>query len=355
MSSLAEFSPEVILQIAQSTFPSDLNLVSAAVLLYWDFFLSINHEIAFIWMRPFNLVSVLYILMRYLPIISQTVDLAIVTGIFNTTHNICGGLLWFTDIATTAAISIADIFFIFRIYAFYARNKTVLTVLGIAYVICTIINFVFASLTGTEYRAIPTTILAELFPRVIDECITSSIPKLEFAVLITELIFQTLLFGLVLGRFVYLQIEAYKLGRGTNQLYIIFFRDGLWAYFFFFVFFLTTAILIKLQVSQALPLEYYIVSFLGIIPPRILLNLKELGGTGFSHVSEDQHTSTSISFTASPKHNRNILHNAQGRDLLQSDYPMENLTPREVVLNVDHSSSLKDVESGASSDQHRDF
>lgn len=87
--------------------------------------------------KPFNLVSVLYVLMRYLPIISQTyvfktknfvqkktdsdfvviidrVDLAIVTGVFNTTHNICGGLLWFTDILTTVAIAITDIFFIFR-------------------------------------------------------------------------------------------------------------------------------------------------------------------------------------------------------------------------------------------------
>lgn len=92
-----------------------------------------------------------------------------------------------------------------------------------------------------------------------------------------------------------------------------------------------------------------------IKPPRILLNLKELGGTGFSNVSEDQNTSAAISFTASPKQNGNFLQDAQGHDLLQSTYPMENLTPREVVLNVENSCSSKDMESGTSSDQHRSF
>ncbi|GJJ12821.1 hypothetical protein Clacol_007066 [Clathrus columnatus] len=268
MSSLADFPPGIVAELAISTFPGNLNLASAVALIYWDVLLNLDKE---------------------------------------KTPESCQRPVWFNAIFTTDE---SDSLITIDIDAkppslcilHEKQDRSLFN--GVS-----IINLVFAILTGTEYQSQRTTILAELFPGIIDECVTSTIPKFESAVLLTEVIFQTLLFAMVLGRFIYLQVEAWKVGRGTNHLYMVFLRDA-------------TAVLVKQEDPQALPLEYYIVSCLGIIPPRILLNLKEVGAMNVTHTNGFIHTSTTISFAAPRKEP-----NPQ-TDTIQATYPMEVL-PRE--------------------------
>ncbi|KAH7904955.1 hypothetical protein BJ138DRAFT_844906 [Hygrophoropsis aurantiaca] len=153
---------------------SDLRIVSSTsfasyVLLVWDFFLTIEDEITYIWSSPRSAVKILYLCNRYGNLLVQPISLAQRTGLLNINQSsTCLAFVWIKSVSQFLTYGSVHILVLLRAWVLCGRSRKPTIALFAAFMIyicsCTALviyalgvhhDKVWASETGTCTGAIP--------------------------------------------------------------------------------------------------------------------------------------------------------------------------------------------------------
>ncbi|OCH88132.1 hypothetical protein OBBRIDRAFT_109255 [Obba rivulosa] len=233
--------------------------VAAVVMLTWDIIVTMSDEVEHIWVKRWTAVKVMYLVSRYFP---WTFQLALLTlssngstGAFFTAEQ-CSKWVAMQAMMLQTIVTVVDIILIIRVYALYNKSRMLLT--------CIVILFA-AEVTVLCY------VLAEVVPklRYNSTCFVISSPRLFIVYWITSLVFESILFLLVLGHFLLAVVHGWSQGRTVQQ----FISDGTWAYAVIFATMLVNAIFYDYVHSPLAGFYFtWLLSVLSFAGSRLILN-----------------------------------------------------------------------------------
>lgn len=243
----------------------NLNIVASAVLLFWDILLRFDREVKYIWKFKFSLVTVLFGVVRMLTV-GEIILLLI--RVFSVTDSACKRTLWIESLVGLLLSTGSDILLILRVYAFYGRNKLLLTFLCVLEAITFVTVFCTIMIVTPQIQ-----VISNPFPRqlLFGGCILSDATKLLSYVWIPILCVQTMLFGLAAGRHLHLQRKSWLM---ISRLYYTFMQDGVWCFLVLFVINLLCIIEFEVNTLLGSICFYWCFPLIGICTSRLILNLR---------------------------------------------------------------------------------
>jgi len=247
---------------------SFLNVVSASLMIF-DYLLTLQREIDYVWMRPFSYVSVLFMLVRYMPFFDLSMTL-LQTFVPHPSSHFCITVYRLEGYSFGLGFIFSDAILTIRTIAIWGNGKKIVILC-----ICMLVvmlppmlylgNNFFASLRFSENP----------FPTNIDPgCLVTDGNNAIFAGFIVLLFYETIIFLLTVGKIFSLRRDA-PVAKLPNSLYTVIFRDGL----SFYAYLLATSI-INIALIQAN--NNFKVSFVlalhrtlhAILAERLLLNIR---------------------------------------------------------------------------------
>ncbi|GJJ09806.1 hypothetical protein Clacol_004030 [Clathrus columnatus] len=268
------------------------NTVAASMFFFWDYLITFDDEVNFIWRQKQSYISALFYFIRYLTLAIRSVHLifcANVFGYLGITAPDCTVWRWFQVLSGQILFCIVELLLITRIYALYEKSTKLLGVLLF------FLLLEFSAMMALVITSLPKEVAKGLPPALAHihsaPCIGISQPK-EFASLwIPALIMQTTLSILVAWK-------VLRSGSFTgNRLLTIFVRDHLWAFLMIFgvAFWATLAYELTDDLGEtALTWTYSVLGFAGT---RLVLNLR-----GYTESTDEVLTSeiSEINFSSVP-------------------------------------------------------
>lgn len=198
--------------------------LASFVVLVWDWLISIDDEVEWIWKRRRNMFTVLWLVIRYLPILLFPVPILMA---FQTdwARRTCERLAFMPTLLVCTGMLYAHSIFLLRTWALYNRSSRVLLILSCALGIEAL--FLFLCLIDQHV----------VIPPPGHGCLPGS-PRLAFGVMawVSPLLFDTLVFALTLTKTL-----RFVRDEGSNSsLFYIFLRDGVVYYAVMFLCYLIT-------------------------------------------------------------------------------------------------------------------
>lgn len=168
-------SPEQFQRLAERGYPFHINLASACTLIIWDFLLTLSEEIRLVWRSKLSVITVVFLVMRYLALVTQFVSVAILLSNVPVAHSTCKAYVWFRSFSSAILICASQILLIYRVLAVYNWNSMLQLLLWALFVATNVSILVFLIIGISSFTIIPDTFPA-LNP-VLGGCITFSYPK----------------------------------------------------------------------------------------------------------------------------------------------------------------------------------
>ncbi|GJJ14348.1 hypothetical protein Clacol_008612 [Clathrus columnatus] len=265
------FADEFVAQTQQS-FLLLLTQASAEVLLIWDIIITFDREVELIWKTPRSVVKYLFLFIRYAALSIILSQLISDYGMFNTKVNICLISIRWELVVSSLILWSVDLLLLYRIYAFYERNRRMLYALTVLWIMNIAATSVFSVLIFLKYPTFHIT--TGIIPGILTECSVASFPKFLSDIWICELIFQSILFFLVMLKFIKQQITTWHKNRGVSAVYLVFIRDGIWAYAVLFMMYCGSALDDRLS---GIPWVIWTIVLIEITAARLVLNLRDAG------------------------------------------------------------------------------
>ncbi|KAF8522876.1 hypothetical protein BU17DRAFT_64078 [Hysterangium stoloniferum] len=157
------------------------------------------------------------------------------------------------------------------LYAFYGEPKALLIALCTLFVAVHGAAFIFLGIVLSEFEIIQSPFPVEI---TLVPCGSTGVPKLFPDHWIFGLVYDSLLFFLFVGMFIY---KRFMMGMRGGRLLEVFVRDGAWAFFTIFA--------ILLCIKGTISLEWLQAVF-GICGSRLVLNLRAAGQERMTVVPE---------------------------------------------------------------------
>lgn len=226
-----------------------IDVVTLTVLAY-DWALSLDAEVRYIWQSSWSLVKVLYILARYYGF-ARTAFIFFVDIAIQPSKPLCVAHLWiFTVGSGMILVTGVNIIFMLRIQALYHRSRLVLIVLPILIIIEFALESYITIYEAVQDKIEPTPVLP--FPISIPGCtVNATVPtKLELISWLPCLVVATIMFGMTMYKFATMSESGYPRGRrpSLSPLQKVFLKDG--TVFFLLIF---TSVLTSTILDQTVP------------------------------------------------------------------------------------------------------
>ncbi|KAF9567978.1 hypothetical protein CPC08DRAFT_757861 [Agrocybe pediades] len=237
----------------------------SSAFLVWDILITVDDEVQLIWPRTWSYTKVVYFIVRYLPVLVQISILFIGTEItpqFHFTPHDC--YIWqiYQGVAASMVIAIVDTVLVLRVHALYHGHQIVRRVVAVFYVL---------EIAGMAV-GLALTLPGITFDNV---CLVVGVPRTIIIYGGSSIIFQFILFGFTLYKFV----QAARSGWGDVPLVMLLMRDGTWAFFLLLVAYVGQLCLYAVPKPAFDGILYgWLLTAFSIAGYRILLNLKNAAG-----------------------------------------------------------------------------
>ncbi|KAJ7350427.1 hypothetical protein DFH08DRAFT_110058 [Mycena albidolilacea] len=196
--------------------------LGALTFLFYDICITLADEVKFIWPKPWTRTKILFLFIRYAPLLVQISTLLIgspeLTPQFDFAPRDCFVWQVYQGAITVLLFAAVDYVLILRVCALYHNDATIRKVVFAAFALelCGMGLGLGLSLGGIEFDSI---------------CLTTSVPTTLIIYGGATLLFQTFLFILTVVKFV----GAVREGWGDTPLVGLVMRDGAWAFFLLFL------------------------------------------------------------------------------------------------------------------------
>ncbi|KIJ55834.1 hypothetical protein M422DRAFT_774738 [Sphaerobolus stellatus SS14] len=257
--------------VLQGQDPQGYNTIAALGLLAWDIAITIDEEILLIWGSKCTLSTFLYFGIRYGALVIQTLNGVFyvnVSGVFIPSVVSCAFWVWFNALLGYVVHVCVDILFVMRVYAFYGRDNRLLGILCFLLAGAAIPALILGIFTLLENQTTPN----PFPPRIqLPSCLLLTNTSIFASrIWIAELIFQSLLVILITWRF----IAEWRVKMALPELFIIFTRDGVWAFFVIFGTMCFFTIGFQISLSSGATAAIWIFTIFAICGNRLILNLR---------------------------------------------------------------------------------
>ncbi|KAF8590853.1 hypothetical protein K439DRAFT_1657189 [Ramaria rubella] len=238
------------------------NIASYAMLLY-DYLLTLESEIQYIWPAPWSLGKVMYFCTRYPGLADGALLTYLHTAPRSITNQECSNIYKATGWMIMGGVLIAEFVLIFRTWAIFGKNKILaimLLVFGCLLIIPAVV-FEYKGLDETQFvhlRTLSTT------------CWEINSPG---AILFVDYIFIAVFESLILVLTVYKGVQHLRYNR--SNLVFTLYRDGVLFYVYLIGFSLVNIILLVLGPKPGPNLMLMQRALHSILTARLLLNLRE--------------------------------------------------------------------------------
>lgn len=246
-----------------------VSALCANILLAWDIIITFDIEVELIWKAPKSVVTCLFLFNRYISLSQAIMSTVFLHGEFKTEHNICRVYAWYYAFSTVSLIWITNILNVYRVYAFFGRDRRILIVISTLGVINGGATLVMSILVVRTFAIFHTNIVLT----AVGECILTNFPRLLHYIWVTETVFQSFLFFLMLARCIQKTVISWNKTMSPSNLYHLFIRDGIWAYTILLGMFIVSAT--QTNVSGLSVLQWA-VTYAEIWSSRVILNLRSL-------------------------------------------------------------------------------
>lgn len=283
--------------------------IATIAFLLWDICITVDQEVELIWSQPFSFANVLYLIVRYLPIVLQISILPIGStepeGL-TFSHREC--LIWqlYQLVATMLLFMAVEYILLLRVDALYGGYRPIRWIIRCLYfveVTCMIVG-ISVSAHGFLFDA---------------RCGVTDTPSTAVIFGVVTPVFQTLLFVLTFYKFA----QAVKQGWGRTRLAGLLMRDGTWAFFVIEALLAANGILNFVTDYPYSSLMFcWLLSGFSFVGYRVILRLREIGI--HPNGREDSTQDIEVCFASQPFSTNNF-----SRDL--NSYELD-----EVRRNVDY-------------------
>ncbi|KDR72731.1 hypothetical protein GALMADRAFT_252945 [Galerina marginata CBS 339.88] len=240
--------------------------VAAAALYLWDYLLTVGMEIELVWTSRWNVIKVLFLVQRYLPLL-DTCILTLYRDLQpGRTGNGCTVIEMATGFMYVGGYVVAEALLTFRVWALWERSRTLAFILPVAFAVCWAPAFVVMYYFQQSLRFSPAPIPGVPGCFVIA---ASEILKWCWVSLIIWNAF-TLFLMLIPG------MRHYRSQLHSSLLYSVVYRDGTFYFFFLFV---LSIINIVLTVT-VVPTKRFFISSLerclhSMLASRVILHMRD--------------------------------------------------------------------------------
>lgn len=262
---------EILSEAISQSFHDTWSIVSSTVVLIWDIIITFDQEIELIWRTPKCVVNYLFFIIRYGVLIQGIMSLTLNLGEYKTNHNICRVFTWSYVLSGVITLCSVDLLLVYRAVAFYANDRRILIGLVICWLTNSVVLIVIGTLLGIGFPIFHNNTLFAFGARI--GCLETVLPRLLHYVWISELTFQSIVFLLILIRFIRQSVISWNGRKGINTVYFVFIRDGVWAYFLLFGLFVTS---VTVDMFADISVLVWAVNFTAITATRLILNLRGL-------------------------------------------------------------------------------
>ncbi|KAF8522883.1 hypothetical protein BU17DRAFT_86410 [Hysterangium stoloniferum] len=237
------------------------NTLAAFTFLFWDHCLTFGDEarapVELVWKAKWRFVSYVFILIRYLSLVMRFMQIMFYAGLFDVLHP-----------------NPVEMLLILRVYAFYGEPKNLLIALYVLFVAMHGTALVYLAVILSKFIIIPNPFFLEISTGTV--CISTKIPKQFPDHWIFGLVYESLLFLLLIGMFIQ---KRFAMGMEGGRLLEVFVRDGGWAFLTVFVILLWCVIEFTNNTQStmgAIGVQWFQAS-LGVVGSRLVLNLRAAG------------------------------------------------------------------------------
>ncbi|EGO03564.1 hypothetical protein SERLA73DRAFT_175071 [Serpula lacrymans var. lacrymans S7.3] len=237
--------------------------VASLCFLAWDILIHLGDEVEYIWQGGNTWLKYMYLLIRYIPVLTQGCLLIITTGYSSGIRfplYTCRGWVLYQGLASEFMSLAVETVLLVRVYALYNRSK---------FILWTLSTLFLAEIAATLTVIILTTPKIE-FNR---ECIVTFAPRIYGGYWLSSLGFETILFLLTIFKFA----TVVRRGLGDNTVINVIVRDGTWAYAMVFAILLLNLSMYRFDHTAMAGIFYFwhltVMSFAG---SHLLLNLRRL-------------------------------------------------------------------------------
>ncbi|KJA27900.1 hypothetical protein HYPSUDRAFT_884936 [Hypholoma sublateritium FD-334 SS-4] len=258
------FSPFSSKDVAAGAQAVNRSSVAALAFLVWDILITTDDEIKYIWPRSWTYTKFVYFFVRYVPMLVQIPLLLVGSELsphFHFTPHDCFAWGVYQGVAAAVVVVVVDSILILRVHALYHGNIMMPRVLAFFYAL---------EITGLAVG------LGLALPGITYDnvCVVKGVPGTLIIYGAASVLFQFLLFGLTLHKF----IQAARSGWGDVPLILLLVRDGTWAFFLLFFIYVAQLSLYALK-NHAFSGVFYswLLTAFSFSGYRILINLSRFG------------------------------------------------------------------------------
>lgn len=225
-------------------------MVAALAFLVWDVLTTLDDEVFHMWITRFQPLKVLYFFTRYY---------SVVVLIAINTHSLtCEQWVIIEAVSAVLLEAVVEVILILRLYALYTASRRVLGILLGALIAQLIMMSVSLGVSLPGVMASPM-------------CIETKFPRMIIAYTISSVVFEGVLFGLTIHKF----LEAQKEGWGYISLLNVLIRDSIWAFALLFIANIANTLLFTIAPASLAALGFpWLLAILGTVGPRLVLNLR---------------------------------------------------------------------------------
>lgn len=247
------------------------NTVAASMFIFWEHCITFREEVDLIWRSQWSLVNVLFLVIRYMTLSIRIVELVFYTNVFGLirpTPSNCVAWLRFEAAAGQILFFSVEIVLIMRVFAFYGRKWMLLFGVFALFALENAARITILGITIPKILIVPSPLPPNLHAGA---CLIVADPPLFSNYWVPGLIFESILFLLVMVRFVQTKLHAEL---DSPHVLVVFVRDGAWAFTVIFAVLLWNTLSFELTPVKGDVALTWLYSVLGCCGSRLVLNLR---------------------------------------------------------------------------------
>ncbi|KAF8529366.1 hypothetical protein JB92DRAFT_2861729 [Gautieria morchelliformis] len=261
------------------------NTLAASMFIFWEHCITFNEEVDLIWRaKKWGTVNTLFVVMRYMAFSIRIVELVFYTNVFGLIRpstSQCIAWLRFEAASGYILFFCVEVVLMMRVFAFYGRNRLLLVTLLALFACESAARITILGITMPNIVIVPNPLPPHLHAGA---CLIVSVPSIFSNYWVPGLIFESILFLLVVYQFIQTKRHAEI---GSPHVLIVFVRDGAWAFSLIFAFLLWSALSYELTPVKGDVALTWVFSVLGFCGPRLILNLRSAGVDSVQTIDED--------------------------------------------------------------------
>ncbi|EJD40830.1 hypothetical protein AURDEDRAFT_186801 [Auricularia subglabra TFB-10046 SS5] len=279
-----------------ATTPTPTGYLALACLTWmlYDYLITLNDEIEFIWTRKWTFTTVLFLLMRWSTLLLLLNQVVFFVFLENVSKSSCDALSWGTAIATAVVLLEVEIVLQLRIYAMYERSRRIL--------------WINACLCGMECLC-AALIIAKYFSRanfvpvpnwIIGACYDIR-PKQLGVVWVPPMCYELYLASLA----VYKIVQTHRASEGSiaNNLLTVLVRDSIGQFFFIIAAMVVNCVLwVKTEITPGDSAVNIVHACGAIGGVRLILNMRSAASRPVGLPVSERGTAAALTSSRSSKH-----------------------------------------------------